>query len=153
MRPTDLGRWRTQIAKSGIKPWIDGIIDRTVIVNVPKFKLEAEYGLEDSLQALGMTRAFKNPLEPDGAEFGRMTADDDPAKKLFISVVRHKTFVDVNEKGTEAAAATGIALTTAGHGSRPPKTKPFIPTFNADKPFLFAICDNGPTACCSSAAW
>lgn len=130
------------IAKTGIKPWIDGIIDRTVIVNVPKFKLEAEYGLEDSLQALGMTRAFKNPLEPGGAEFDRMTAGDDPAKKLFISAVRHKTFVEVNEKGTEAAAATGVALPAAEARPEPPKTKPFIPTFRADKPFLFAICDS-----------
>jgi serpin B len=70
-----------------------------------------------------------------------MTTSNDPAKQLYISVVRHKTFVEVNEKGTEAAAATGVALAAAEARPEPPKTRPFTPTFWADKPFLFAICD------------
>jgi serpin B len=137
----DLAQLEKQLPQTGLKSWIDKIVDRPVIANVPKFKLETEYGLERSLQALGMTRAFKNPIEPNGAEFNRMTTSDDPAKQLYISVVRHKTFVEVNEKGTEAAAATGIAMPAAEARPQPPKTRPFTPTFWADKPFLFVICD------------
>ena len=127
----------------GLKPWIAGINDRTVIVNVPKFKLEAEYSLVKSLQAMGMVRAFNSPNDPAGAQFDRMTTSTDPAQQLFISAVQHKTFVEVNEKGTEAAAATGVALAKDEAAPfKQPKTRPFIPTFWADKPFLFAIYDN-----------
>jgi serpin B len=137
----NLAALEQQLPQTGLKSWIDKIVDRPVIANVPKFKLETEYGLEKSLQALGMVRAFKNPIEPNGAQFNRMTTSNDPAKQLYISVVRHKTFVEVNEKGTEAAAATGVALAEAAARPQPPKTRPFTPTFWANKPFLFAICD------------
>jgi serpin B len=70
-----------------------------------------------------------------------MTTSRNPDEQLYISAVRHKTFVEVNEKGTEAAAATGIAMAAAEARPEPPKTRPFIPTFWADRPFLFAICD------------
>jgi serpin B len=137
-----LGQLERRLPSTGLKPWIDRIADRTVIVNVPKFKLETEYSLEKSLQAMGMVRAFNRPGRPDGAQFDRMTASHDPAQQLFISVVRHKAFVEVNEKGTEAAAATGLAM-AASDAAAPErrKTRPFIPTFWADKPFLLAICD------------
>ena len=130
-----------QLPQSGLQPWLDGTRPRSVIANVPKFKLEAEYPLENSLRAMGMVRAFNVPGDPDGAQFDRMTAGNDPAQQLFISAVRHKTFVEVNEKGTEAAAATGLAMAASKAAYEPPKTRPFIPTFWADKPFLLAICD------------
>ena len=132
-----LGQLERRLPSTGLKPWIDRIADRAVIVNVPKFKLETEYSLEKSLQAMGMVRAFNQPGRPDGAQFDRMTASHDPAHQLFISVVRHKAFVEVNEKGTEAAAATGLAMAEASK----PERRTFIPTFWADKPFLLAICD------------
>jgi len=132
-----------QLPGKGLQPWIAGINDRTVIVNVPKFKLEAEYSLVKTLQALGMVRAFNSPADPAGAQFDRMTTSTDPAQQLYISAVQHKTFVEVNEKGTEAAAATGLAMAeTKAAPFEQPKTRPFIPTFWADKPFVFAICDN-----------
>ena len=70
---------------------------------------------------MGMVRAFNESGRPEGAEFNRMTASDDPAQQLFISAVRHKTFVEVNEKGTEAAAVTGVRMdaTTAARLVRP----------------------------------
>ncbi len=67
-----------QLPGKGLQSWIAGINDRTVIVNVPKFKLEAEYSLVKSLQAMGMVRAFNNPTAPGGAEFDRMTTSTDP---------------------------------------------------------------------------
>ena len=139
-----LGALEKMLPQTGLQHWIDGIADRTVIVNVPKFEVQSEYSLNEPLQALGMVRAFNDPgLMPNGAQFDRMTASNDPAQQLFISAVRHKTFVEVNEKGTEAAAATSVAMaaTKAAPFERP-KTRPFIPTFRADKPFLFAIYDS-----------
>jgi serine protease inhibitor len=136
-----LGELERRLPSTGLKPWIDRIADRTVIVNVPKFKLETDYALEKPLRALGMVRAFNRPGSPDGAQFDRMTAGDDPAQQLFISAVLHKTFVEVNEKGTEAAAVTGLSMEAKEAEPPRPKTRPFIPTFRADKPFLFAMCD------------
>jgi len=62
----------------------------------------------------------------------------DPANKIYISLVQHKAFVDVNEKGTEAAAATAVVGAAA---SDMPVMEPFTPTFRADRPFLFVIRD------------
>ena len=67
-----------------------------------------------------------------------MCASPDPGLKLYISRVLHKAFVEVTEKGTEAAAATAVMM-CAPLGRAP--TIPFNPTFRADKPFLFLICD------------
>ena len=131
-----------KLTSGAIQNWIGGLERRTVIAYVPKFKLEAEYALEKSLQSLGMSRAFKEPGDPDGAQLDRMTENKDPKDQLFISAVRHKTFVEVNEKGTEAAAATAVMMDAAKIRAEPPKTRPFIPTFSADKPFLFAIYDH-----------
>ena len=67
-----------------------------------------------------------------------MCASDDPRLRLYISKVLHKAFVEVNEKGTEAAAATAVMMMMARSA---PITLPFIPTFKADRPFLFLIRD------------
>ena len=89
---------------------------------LPKFKLGYERLLNDDLKALGMTDAFGT------ADFSRMSSRND----LYIEFVKQKTFVDVNEEGTEAAAVTavGIAVTSAG----PPPA-----VFRVDRPFIFAI--------------
>jgi serpin B len=90
---------------------------------LPKFKLTWEDSLNDDLKALGMRRAFV----PDGADFTRLSRTR--GTHLYLSEVKHKTFVDVNEEGTEAAAVTsaGVALT-----SLPPQVR-------VDRPFVFAI--------------
>ena len=62
-----------------------------------------------------------------------------PVAKLYISAVIHKAYVDVNEEGTEAAAATAVVMTTESIGPR-------IPTVRADHPFLFMIRDNSSGA-------
>jgi serpin B len=70
------------------------------------------------------------------ADFSGMTSSG--SKDLYISGVFHKAFVDVNEQGTEAAAATAVAI---GLKSAP-ITRPFTPTFRADRPFIYLIRDS-----------
>jgi serpin B len=87
-------------------------------------------GLNGFLQNLGMLSAFAA-----GADFSKMTPQND----LWISSVVHKAFIEINEEGTEAAAATAVVMTIESVGPHdPPKPKEFI----ADHPFLFYIIDN-----------
>lgn len=90
---------------------------------LPRFKVTERLELSQVLGGLGMPSAFK-----DGADFSGISG----ARDLVISAVIHKAFVEVNEEGTEAAAATGavVGITSVA----PPK-----PKFRADHPFLFAI--------------
>jgi len=99
-----------------------------VEVTLPKFKTTAEFVLNDELKKLGMTDAFG----PE-ANFARMNGND---RDLYIAAVVHKAFVDVNEEGTEAAAATGVVVATRAAPAQQ------HPVFRADHPFLFLIRDN-----------
>jgi len=101
------------------------LADRRVRVVFPKFTLETEYSLPQALAAMGMPTAFT-----DAADFSGMDGTED----LFISDVVHKAFVDVNEEGTEAAAATGVVMNLA---SAPMEDR--TPVFRADHPFVFVI--------------
>jgi serpin B len=99
--------------------------DYQVDVSVPSFQFDSEVELKQALQQLGMVQAF----DPATADLTGITA----ARELFVSDALHKTFVAVDESGTEAAAATAVivGLTSAMDG--PPVT------FTADHPFLFWI--------------
>ena len=119
--------------------WIKQREWRNVHVFLPRFKLDVSYRMAGALRELGMRRAFMNPLEDGGADFLGMTVSEDPDDQLYISEVCHKAFVDVNEKGTEAAAATAMDMNGAAGGV--PVTEPFTPTFKADRPFIFIIRD------------
>ncbi len=101
------------------------------IVNVflPKFKIEETINFEQILKILGIKTAFI----PNQADFAGITSD--PAG-IFISAVLHKAFVDANEKGTEAAAATAILMSIGGVDRPKPRE---IHIFRADHPFLFLI--------------
>jgi serpin B len=96
---------------------------RELLVYLPKFKFEAEYKLKKDLQEMGVREAFENT-----ANFSKM----DAANYVKIDQVYHKAFVEVNEDGTEAAAATAVVV---GKTSMPM-------TFNANHPFAFYIRDN-----------
>ena len=100
---------------------------RETVFYLPKFKIDASFSLGDTLKTLGMKSAFSR-----GADFSGIDGHQD----LFLSAVLHKAFVDVNEIGTEAAAATGTAMSMAMPPSQVP---PAI--FRADHPFVFMICD------------
>src|SRR5262249_1336112 len=109
-----------------------------VEVVMPKFKLELPFDVKQAFQALGMKRAFTDPRDANGAQFDGMCEATDPSKKLFIAKALHKAFVEVNEKGSEAAAATAVILATP---TSAPSGVPFTPTFRADRPFVFLIRD------------
>jgi serpin B len=108
------------------------------MAQVPRFKLETDYSLQSALEKLGMKRAFVEPDLPGGAEFGGMSESKNPSEQLYISAVLHKAFVEVNEKGTEAAAATAVLMAVAESA---PISRPFVPTVRADRPFVFLIRD------------
>lgn len=101
--------------------------DTKVQVTFPKFKVETGYDLVPPFMKLGMKDAFGK-----GADFSGM----DGTKDLYISAIMHKAFVEVDEKGTEAAAATAVVMTLESVSFSPPYK------FNADHPFLFLIRDN-----------
>lgn len=100
-----------------------------VMVYFPKFTLSTRYSLPGELSALGMPTAFT-----PSADFSGMDGKND----LLISDVIHQAFVDVNEEGTEAAAATAVVMKMAALPGNP---RP-IPVFRADHPFIFIIQDN-----------
>ncbi len=104
-----------------------GLSYRPVLLSLPKFTYESAFSLNDALVALGMPEAF----DPDRADFSGM----DGARDLYIGNVLHKAFVAVDEKGTEAAAATAVImeLTSA------PADEPVI--VRVDRPFLYLIRD------------
>ncbi|NLN06388.1 MAG: serpin family protein [Firmicutes bacterium] len=93
-------------------------------VFLPRFSTRFSRELNEPLKQLGMEAAFS-----DKADFSGMT----PGGGWFISLVKHEAVIDVNEEGTEAAAATGVAMDEAA------VLDPFI--LRADKPFVFAVCD------------
>jgi serpin B len=113
-----------------------------VILHLPKFKVEPPLlKLSKALRALGMKSAFDDPK--GSANFDRM-APRQPNDYLFISEVFHKTFLALDEKGTEAAAATAVAMMRAT-AMMPPKAKPI--EVRVDHPFLYAI-QHRPTGAC-----
>ncbi len=109
--------------------WMSQLRPQEGNITLPRFKLEYEVVLNNALKSLGMESAF----DPQRANFREMSAAS-PSANVFIGEVKHKTFVEVNEEGTEAAAVTsgGIRATA------------FIPPFNmvVDRPFFCAIRDN-----------
>ena len=113
-----LARTLTQTAWDS---WIAAMDSTSLWVSLPKWTLERDYTLNDVLKALGMAVAFE-PLE---ADFSNMIPD----YEAFISRVKHKTFIQVDEEGTEAAAVTSVEV---GVTSAPP-------SITVDRPFLFAI--------------
>ena len=96
---------------------------------LPKFKFETKYFMAQDLANMGMATAFSE----ETADFTRMYDRIKAKRNLFISAVIHQAFIDVNEKGTEAAEATAIIFKDSI--SMPPKL------FNADHPFIFVIQD------------
>lgn len=110
--------------------WMDSFGKEHLVVKIPKFKFKFFRELNQDLTDMGMGIAF----EPLNADFARINPDE----QLYISRVLHKTFIDVSEEGTEAAAVTAveISLTSANPDS------PTATFFVVDRPFIFTIQEN-----------
>jgi len=112
----DTATWRAIVASLDSATWA---------VELPKFQLEYLRELNSDLQAMGM----QVPFHPVDASFAHMSPAGD---SLYISRARHKTFVDVNEEGTEAAAITAVIIDIFDSDSGPP-------CLCVDRPFVFLI--------------
>ena len=107
--------------------WLESFsVEEHVVVTMPRFKFAFEQSLNEALKALGMQKAFS----PNLADFSKLSDED-----VYISSVKHKSFIDVNETGTEAAAVTSITFTTTSVGTGEIQKI----YFTVDKPFVFAI--------------
>ena len=114
-----------KLTVQNLQQWTDGLSDkRDVAVYLPKFETTSQFDVSTTLKAMGMESAF----DTQTADFSGMTGE----RGLFISAVVHKAFVNVNEEGTVAAAATGKAI-ALNFGP---------PDFRANHPFVFLIQDN-----------
>jgi serpin B len=125
----DLGSLEESLTQEELNSWQKEMQTEEVYVYMPKFKLEAEYDLGPQMKELGVELAF----DPYYADLSGI-ADVAP-NNLYVGFATHKAFVDVNEEGTEAAAATAIGVEQT--------SAPADPTvFRADHPFVFLVQDN-----------
>jgi serpin B len=123
--PGGLAAFESSMTAAKLDTWLAKLSPHRVNVGLPKFHLKGEFELKAALSALGMSDAFRST-----ADFSGMTGTRD----LMISAVVHKAFVEVEEKGTEAAAATGVIM-----GRAMAVVQPIV--FRADRPFFFLIRD------------
>jgi serine protease inhibitor len=128
------------LTAANVDRWTNQLKNREIRIYMPKFSFDTDYHLNETLKQLGITRAFNRPSSPKGADLGGMCASDDPLERLYVSDVFHKARIEVNEKGTEAAAVT-IAVAAKEEEAPSVKMIPFIPVFTADRPFIFLIRD------------
>lgn len=117
-----------------IANYFDKLDSSEVIVSLPKFRTEYSRKLNDDLKALGLVKSF----DKYNANFKRMFENYDPDNNFYINEVLHKTYIDVDEEGTEAAAVTAITMRNlATSVDEKPRPEEFI----ADKPFGYCIAD------------
>lgn len=119
---------RPKLAAAGLGGLLAGAGRHRVTLSLPRFRLEAAFNLIPALRRLGVVAAFGGD-----ADFGEITE----AAPLRIGAVAHKAYVDVDEQGTEAAAATAVVIRAAA-AMRPPQAVTMV----VDRPFLFAIVDS-----------
>jgi serpin B len=111
-----------------LENWMASLWDTKVRVFLPQLKISHGFQLNDALVSMGMVDAF----DRSKADFSGV---DGVENRLYITAALHKAFVDVNEEGTEAAAATAVVMTL--------KAMPLpTPIFRADHPFVFLIREN-----------
>ncbi len=124
--PTDLAQFEGSLDAARLADITGSLAEQQVMLGLPKFGAESRLGLGDVLAALGMPTAF----DAASADFSGMTTEE----QLYISAVVHQANIDVDEKGTEAAAATAVIM-AAGAAPAPPVE------LTVDRPFMFALRD------------
>ncbi|XP_043229766.1 leukocyte elastase inhibitor-like [Amphibalanus amphitrite] len=115
-----------KLANTPVQSIMQKLHSEKTTISIPKFKLETSYNLEDHLKKLDIADLF----DSNSADLSKISGNND----LFVSKVVHKAFIEVNEEGTKAAAATGMVM----------QLMCFVPNFEffANHPFFFAIVDN-----------
>lgn len=131
-KPGGIAELESQLEAGRLDHWIGQLRDQTVKVYLPRFTAQFGLKLNQAMITLGMADAF----DPTRADFSGMNGQRD----LYISAAFHKAFVEVNEEGTEAAAATGVVVATRAALPKP------TPVFRADHPFVFLIRHNATGA-------
>lgn len=126
-RTSDLTAFMNMFSSETLRQRINEMQNTTVIFSMPKFTMKKSYSLTEQLQTLGIRAAFD-----ERADFSLI----DGEKDLSVSDVIHKTYIEVNEEGSEAAAVTGVVITR----NIPNPTKNVYMT--VDHPFMFFIRDN-----------
>jgi serpin B len=126
---TSLDEFQKSLTAANWESWMKQFAQTDGSVAVPRFKVEYEVGLNDALKALGMGIAF----DANRADFSGIVQG---SERAYISRVKHKTFAEVNEEGTEAAAVTSVEMRTTS--ARIQKTFEMV----VDRPFFCAIRDN-----------
>ncbi len=123
---TNMADLDAKLDAARLAEWTGMVSEREVDIYLPKFKFETQYELKDLLSGMGMVDAFALPP----ADFSGISGHKD----LYITKVIHKAIIEVNEEGSEAAAATAVVVGT--------KAVLHKPVFKADRPFLFLIRHN-----------
>lgn len=126
-KPAGLGALEGSLEPATLEAWNASLQPGRIALSMPKFRIEpaSSLALGEALRGMGLQRAFT-----DAAQFDRMVTSEDARVK--ISGVFHKGFIEVDEKGTEAAAATAVGMTTT---SMPADPKPLA----IDRPFMFFL--------------
>ena len=120
----------SELRNDGLNDWKGKFNSKSVNLALPKFKIEYDTSLKNTLQKLGIKDAFL----PGIADFGEMVPVS--SKEVYIGDIKHKTYIDVSERGTEAAAVTSIEMQIT---AMPTQEK--IYEMVVDKPFFFTIED------------
>jgi serpin B len=124
-----IGDLQKQLTALNLSLWLgelDKAREQTVQLHLPRFKLETSYDLVAPFKKLGMKNAFDTQADFSGMGWKK--------GELLIGQIKHKAFIEVNEEGTEAAAATAVEMVT--------KSARRYPRFRADHPFIYLIRDN-----------
>jgi serpin B len=124
--PEDLAAFEQGLTADGLAAITDALAETQVSLTFPRFSIETKADLADILAALGMPSAF----DDSRADFSGITT----AEILVIAAVIHQANIDVDEKGTEAAAATAVVMRASGMPAEPV-------TLRVDRPFIFALRD------------
>jgi serpin B len=126
-----LGALEQQFTAAAAQEWVEKLEPvQRVILTLPRFTMTQQFELSGTLAAMGMPQAFSG-----AADFSGMTGKPE----FQIAAAIHKAFVDVNEEGTEAAAATSTVMMATAMRAPMPEPPPVV--FRADHPFLFMIRD------------
>ena len=120
-------RFESLLTSDLVSEILNGMSPDRLRLSIPSFELESGFELSQTLAGMGMPDAFNSKL----ADFSGMIEKNDENDDLYCSAVVHKAFVKVNERGTEAAAATGVVM----------GIESAMPTFKANRPFIFLIRD------------